>query len=304
MVVECPECKTSFNIDDSKLPSDGIKLRCAKCRTVFKVEMQAAGAAGKPPSAGYRVLIANGDPEVCEMMENVLKGENMTVLKAYDGVEALNAAENHQPHVIVLDVAIPKIYGFVVCEFIRKKPELKDTKIILMASIFDKMRYKRNPNSLYGADDYIEKHHIHDDLVPKIHALLVTSGPEATGPKEPEKAPAAVSTRVVAPPRASDEDIAKLKASEEAIAQEDGDVKEKAKKLARIVVSDIILYNSEEVDFGVANDNIYKVLRDDIKDGIRYMKERTPGSVPVESYLKEALDEFLSRKREEINTGL
>ena len=58
------------------------------------------------------------------------------------------------------------------CERLRGKPSLSDTGIILIASVFQHTRYKRAPTSLYGADDYVEKHHIRDRLLEKITRLL------------------------------------------------------------------------------------------------------------------------------------
>jgi CheY-like chemotaxis protein len=72
----------------------------------------------------------------------------------------MDLIEERHPDVVLLDVALPTMYGFEICERIRNTPALSGVKTILIASIYDKTRYKREPQSLYGADDYIEKHHI------------------------------------------------------------------------------------------------------------------------------------------------
>jgi DNA-binding response OmpR family regulator len=55
------------------------------------------------------VVVAIGDVSVCDLVEDVLKGYDLDVLKAYDGVEALKVIEKAAPHVAILDVALPRI---------------------------------------------------------------------------------------------------------------------------------------------------------------------------------------------------
>ncbi len=106
---------------------------------------------------------------------------------AYDGEEALQKIRGIRPDIAIVDVALPKVFGFEVCETVKNDPSLKETKIILLAAIYDKTRYKRNPDSLYGADDYIEKHHIHDRLLNKIWEMVPPGNERANaGPSVPQ----------------------------------------------------------------------------------------------------------------------
>ena len=61
MKVACPSCKTNLNIDDSKIPPGGARIKCPTCQSVFPVKPQAAGAAvplpggsAPPPRAAPR----------------------------------------------------------------------------------------------------------------------------------------------------------------------------------------------------------------------------------------------------------
>ncbi|MFZ3072232.1 MAG: hypothetical protein WA162_03200, partial [Thermodesulfobacteriota bacterium] len=74
---------------------------------------------------------------------------------------------------------------------------------------------------------------------------------------------------------------------------------EHARRLARIIVSDIILYTDVEVEDAIKRGRFYHELKEEIREGIRYFKKKSPASVPVERYLKEAFEEFLSKKRKE-----
>lgn len=297
LTVECPECSAKFSVDSEKMPPAGAKMKCSVCEHIFINEP----SGGVSPSADgrYTILVADDSPEVCDVIEGVFRGKNVEIVKAYDGAEALAKAEEILPHVAILDVALSKLYGFEVCLNIKAHQDLQHTKVLLLPSLYDKTRYKRNPVSLHGADDYIERHHIENDLVGKIDRLL---GPgsivdESVG-DEAEKSVAAPSVES-APSK--DEIAKKLGASPAPVASDDQSAEEKARKLARIIVSDIALYSSEEVDEGIRNGKFYDTLKDDIKDGIRFFRKRFPSpDVPVELYLKEAFEEFRLKRTNEL----
>ena len=300
-----------------------------------------------------------------------------------------------------------------------------------MASVYDSAAYKRGPSSLYGADDYIERHHVKEDLVGKIKSVLAgahytsapvdkeafvpfgddstdtetstevgiteegapaislddTSGglpplvstgldsdgsdlseePEEVTTKdtglelgaasvdssdlseegevvtttessldlgtpggevdsgegsatipdlgsEPELAPEPIPEPepepVVEPtpepeptPEAAKKeaykiDEAKLGINAQKILASDDHAEEKAKKLARVVVSDIFLYNSEHVDVGIREGTFYKLIKEDLRDGIKYMKRKIPKHLPSDKILKEAFDEYILKRKE------
>ncbi|MBM2839213.1 MAG: response regulator receiver protein [Deltaproteobacteria bacterium] len=304
MIAACPKCKARFKIDESKMAGAGVKLRCSKCRTVFAVRKKAADRETKAPSAAaksYKVLIANSDADICSRVEEILKTEDFEVLKAYDGVDALAIIEKNRPHVAILDVALPMMYGFEVCEHVKGHLELKeDVKVILIASIYDKTRYKRNPTSLYGADDFIEIHHLLDDIVPKINRLIFSSKHEPAAVGVPQKEAEEAVTREVKPEAPTGKDLEILRAGEKVIDDKDKDVQEKARRLARIIVSDIALYNGDLVSEGVRNGNLYKLLKDDIKEGLEHFKKKVSPSISAEAYLKEAFQDFISKRKVEM----
>lgn len=174
MEVTCPTCKKKYNIDESKLPQSGMKARCFGCSNVFEI---------KPPVIVEtphalkedikKVVVANSSKAVCDAVAMVVSKESgFVVFKETDGIDAMNLINKEMPDIVIIDVALPRLFGFEICEQIRATEHLQHVKIILVASIYSKTSYKRKPDTLYGADDYIEKHHIHNDLIPKIHSLL------------------------------------------------------------------------------------------------------------------------------------
>lgn len=294
MLIVCPQCSARFNIDDSKAPPPGAKMRCTKCKFIFVREEE--GGTPHPPSGrglkGATILIANDDHVVCDTVEEVMSPLGAKVLKAFDGIDALDIAARQRPNAVICDVALPKLYGFEVCQQIKESEELKGIKVILMASVYDEARYKRNPASLYGADDYIERHHLHDKLPVKLERLLGGSGASQPAGE------AAMSAAEKA--QAGEKYAEKLSAGTRAIDAGDSEAVEKAKKLARIIVSDIALYNSDHIADGIKSGNLYKLLKEDIIDGIKYFKKRVPSSIPAEAFLKEAFEEFIAKRRKEM----
>jgi predicted Zn finger-like uncharacterized protein len=185
MLVGCPKCKTKYRVKAEKTGTGEILLRCSSCRVVFRVagkpaafiqrstEVSAAGTGRR-----ITVLLANESPDFCRAVKKILDIDPLfDVLTCNDGKSALAIIEANLPDAVVLDVALPLMYGFQVCEAVRKNPVTEAVKIILIAAIYDKTRYRREPLSLYGADDYIEKHSIPDLLAAKIHHLVSGRNP-------------------------------------------------------------------------------------------------------------------------------
>lgn len=78
---------------------------------------------------------------------------------------------------------------------------------------------------------------------------------------------------------------------------------EKAKRLARIVVSDIALYNQDLVKEGIQKGNFYELLKRDIEEAYKLFKERVPAEVrDSHDYLKEAFEQLIASKRSELGS--
>jgi predicted Zn finger-like uncharacterized protein len=322
MLIVCPSCKVKFTFDEQKVGTAGVKLRCSKCRTIFRVVRKAtpaplpaeATAASFPPIAATRisVVVANESPAFCSAVQKVLPAESFEVFTFNDGKVALTAIEQIKPQVVLLDVALPSLYGFEICEAVRKNPAISSIKLILIASIYDKTRYKRLPNSLYGADDYIEKHHIPDSLAPMIYKLVSDQKPvEAPASKKypaEEEGQATVdwpSQRELEAQETVREALKRAEEQETSVlnvpfAPELSEVHKKAKRLARIIVSDIALYNPSKVEEGVRNGTFHKLLADDIREGRALYTRRVAEEIRTEtSYLEDGFEELLAKKRHE-----
>ncbi|HKZ16334.1 MAG TPA: response regulator [Geobacteraceae bacterium] len=315
MLVGCPKCKTKYRIGEMKAGGEGVVLRCSKCRGLFRM----IGRTGSPPAgkeadvrsdSRIRVLVANESPVFCRAVEKVLSAEPFDVFTCNDGKSALDAIEEMIPHVVLLDVALPVMYGFEVCEAVRKNPATASVKIILIAAIYDGTRYKREPCSLYGADDYIEKHHIPDALAAKIYKLVFGGEcPEKDQGAEPQGEEAGRSATRELTAR----ELAELESTRHAIKQDeeretgttaspdDTVAHEKARRLARLIVSDIALYNQDRVEDGVRNGSFYTLLEEDVREGRALYERRISEEIRTcTSYLEEAFEELVSQKKQEM----
>jgi predicted Zn finger-like uncharacterized protein len=319
MLAGCPKCKTKYRIGDKVPGNEGIVLRCGKCRCLFRISARqgspvVSNSTGCCTEKRIKVLVANESSTFCDTVEKVLSGEPFDIFTCNDGKSALTAIEEMIPDVALIDVALPGMYGFEVCEAVRKNPVIASVKIILIAAIYDKTRYKREPNSLYGADDFIEKHNIPDALATKIYRLV-------SGGDLPEKVDGAnmageeasqMITRELSASEKQDMESSRdaIRHDEEResvpdVPAEEEEAHFKARRLARLIASDIALYNEDLVDEGVRNDSFYKLLEEDVREGRALYERRIPEEVrKITSYLEDAFEELISRKKRELNLSI
>ncbi len=158
MVVICPKCKVKLKVDDAKLSSAGSRFKCPKCSTVLVVKKPAEHI--KKALDSSKVLLAHSNITVMENARTMLQDQGYKVITSADGIDTMVKALKELPFLAVVEVSLPKIYGFEICKRLKSRPETKDMKFILVPSTFDKSKYRREPVSLYGADDYIEAHDI------------------------------------------------------------------------------------------------------------------------------------------------
>lgn len=104
---------------------------------------------------GRKVLIADDEPDILEILKYNLANEGYEVVTARDGDEALERARRTQPDLVVLDVMMPKKTGVEVCEILRSQPAFKDTLIIFLTALNDEGTQIRGLET--GADDYVSK---------------------------------------------------------------------------------------------------------------------------------------------------
>jgi predicted Zn finger-like uncharacterized protein len=356
MIVPC-ECGAKLKIDDAKVGEQGVKVRCPRCGNILSVkktrreERESSIPKRSPAFSGAAplVLVAHDSEVVRNMVRTVLIDEGFTVDTAADGLETLKKATENRPRALVLDVGIPGIYGFEVCERLKGDKDTGDIKIVLLSSVYDMRRYKRTPDSLYGADDYIEKHHI-PDLPVKLRKLISSERnpplpgaaakprrrelPEMSRPPAREFEPSflrpdtltrleqdgAEPSKVAAPVQkaghAQSHDLsavtpesfsldASIFQKEECdiprVEEADPEAVEKARRFARIIVSDVALYNQDAVVEGLKNGTFYELLKNDVDEGRELYEKRIPSAIKSrKDYYQEAFDNFIKAQQKNV----
>jgi len=303
VVVVCPKCKTRLKVDETKLSPQGSRFKCPKCSTVLLIKKPAVQE--KKSLDNRKILVAHSSGSVVQNIKTLLAGEGYTVITSADGIDTMVRALKELPAFGIIEVALPKIYGFEVCKKLKSRSETKDMKLILVPSIYDKTKYRREPVSLYGADDYIEEHDLSVRLIEAINRIKsgVPAEPEKSE-TEPQpvasKAPASrpaewdaaapIREEPVAPPTRSTADVM----TDESI--------EKARRLSRTIINDIYLYNSAKVDEAVRRGDFYAVFGSEVKEGFKLYESRIPQETRKKAdFYREAIDNFLVAKKKSLS---
>lgn len=119
---------------------------------------------------GRKVLIADDEPDIIEILKYNLEKEGYSVISAKDGDEALEKARLTQPELIVLDMMMPKKNGMEVCEILRAQVAYKDTLIMFLTALSDEATQLKGFST--GADDYVTKPVSPNVFVSKVNALF------------------------------------------------------------------------------------------------------------------------------------
>jgi two-component system alkaline phosphatase synthesis response regulator PhoP len=117
-----------------------------------------------------KILIADDEPDILEILKYNLANEGYEVVTAKDGDEAIEKAKRSNPDLIVLDVMMPKKTGVEVCQVLRAQPAFKDTLIIFLTAVNDEGTQIRGLET--GADDYISKPVSPKVFLSRINALF------------------------------------------------------------------------------------------------------------------------------------
>jgi DNA-binding response OmpR family regulator len=117
-----------------------------------------------------KILIADDELNIVISLEFLLRREGFEVLVAVDGEEALAKARAERPDLVLLDVIMPKMNGFDVCQALRADPELTSMRVLMLTG---KGRETEVSKGLgLGADGYMTKPFSTKDLVAQVRLLL------------------------------------------------------------------------------------------------------------------------------------
>lgn len=267
----CRQCQSKFRAAVPTPLTQPVRVLCPSCnkQMVLRPAHAAPAAPLSParPAMGRRAVIADEPREFRRFLGEELRNLSFDVTFFDSGEGALEFVRSSRSELVILNVYLKGKLGVEISEGIKADPSLTRTKVVLIGALFRANRFRANPTNLYGADEYIE------DQIPAMELRQIVGKlfPDITAP----------------PVEAFD--------SQEA---------DEARRLARLILSDIVIYNTEKVDRGIREDTFFAVLRDEIAEGQEYYDSRVPVNVRQSSdYFAETLQHFVQMKREEIQSA-
>lgn len=103
-----------------------------------------------------KILLVDDDRVTLTMLEMILSRNKYHVFSAKDGSEGLELTIKERPDAVISDMLIPKLHGLDLCKKIKQDPDLNQTKVIMMTSVYKGVSFKFEAKK-YGADHFIEK---------------------------------------------------------------------------------------------------------------------------------------------------
>ncbi len=118
-----------------------------------------------------KILIVDDDENIAELISLYLEKEQYDTETAHDGEEALRIVEVYNPDLILLDLMLPGIDGYEVCQQVRKTRDIPIIMLSAKGEVFDKVLGLK-----MGADDYMVKPFDANELIARVSAVLRRSG--------------------------------------------------------------------------------------------------------------------------------
>ena len=116
------------------------------------------------------ILIVDDEPSIVVPIQFLMEQQGYTVMVAENGENALDIIYKYKPDLILLDIMLPRIDGYEVCEIVRLDPRYRDIKIIFLTAKGREVEIAKG--LALGADAYITKPFSNTELVSKVKELL------------------------------------------------------------------------------------------------------------------------------------
>ncbi|SRR6266568_1293202 len=117
-----------------------------------------------------RVLVVEDDAEMVDLLRFNLQEAGFVIATATDGIEALKKVRSLAPDLILLDLMLPELDGFSVCEILRRDPDTASIPIIMLTALSNELA--RLTGLAAGANDYVSKPFSPRQLVSRVKDLL------------------------------------------------------------------------------------------------------------------------------------
>ncbi len=227
------------------------------------------------------VLLVHESPQTLDVVRRIVAETGHSAVSVADGGAALAMCQSNAFALVLVDVATQGIYAFELVQRLKNLPVEQKPYVVLLASVYDKTAYKRAPTSLYGADDYLEQHHLPDKL-----PLIVAKVFSSAAPNVPAE--------IMAEQRQALHDV-----SGEAPMHAGPEVRAQAEKLARRVLLDLSLYQGDVWAEGLQKGDLRERMKKALAEAKQFLSERLPEALRHEDFIEEALDVLLSEQKGE-----
>jgi response regulator RpfG family c-di-GMP phosphodiesterase/DNA-directed RNA polymerase subunit RPC12/RpoP len=275
MDLTCKKCGSSFRAAIDLPLTSPVRVACPRCRyqMVLKPRTPSGMQAALPldgrtptPVPGRRLAAIADEPRPFRhFLGEHLKRIGFEIAYFETGEPTLDFVRRTRADLVIVNVYLKGKLGVEVTEEIKADPALASTRVILIGALFRANRFRANPTNLYGADEYIEEQIPEREFRQIIRRLFPEVGDTQESPIEP---------------REYDE----------------------ARRLARLILSDIIIYHAAKVEQGIRAGNFFEILREEIEEGRQYYESRVPLRVRRDTEIfTETLQLFLQMKREELD---
>lgn len=266
MELTCRKCGSIFRAAMTAPLTQPVRVVCPRCQYQMVVKPRTAELPMPPRLPRHRVAgIADEPRPFRQFLGEHLRRLGFEVAYFETGLPTLDFVRRTRADLVIVNVYLKGMLGVEVTEEIRADPTLEETRVILIGALFRANRFRANPTNLYGADEYIEEQIPEKEFRQIIRKLFPEVGDTTEVPIEP---------------REYDE----------------------ARRLARLILSDIIIYHSSKVEQGIRENNFFEVLRDEIDEGRQYYESRVAMRVRRDTEIyTETLQLFVQMKREELD---
>jgi DNA-binding response OmpR family regulator len=116
------------------------------------------------------ILIVDDEPDVVVPIQFLMEQQGYRVMAAERGEDALDLIYHYKPDLVILDIMLPGIDGYEVCEIIRLDPNYRDVRVMFLTAKGREVDIAKG--LALGADAYLTKPFSNDELVAKVKELL------------------------------------------------------------------------------------------------------------------------------------
>lgn len=272
MDLTCKKCGSTFRAAVALPLTSPVRVACPRCQ--YQMVLKPRTQSGmhpvpepEPPAQMPRrrtAAIADEPRPFRQFLGDHLRQLGFEVAYFETGEPTLDFVRRTRAELVIVNVYLKGKLGVEVTEEIKADPLLESTRVILIGALFRANRFRANPTNLYGADDYIEEQIPEKEfrqIIRKLFPELGQTGEFAIEPREYEE----------------------------------------ARRLARLILSDIIIYHVQKVEQGIRDNSFFEVLREEIEEGRQYYDSRVPLRVRRDTEIyTETIQQFVQMKREEL----